>query len=32
MKQKTFVRLEHEGKKKHTKRELFLSEMERVLP
>lgn len=32
MKQKTFASLEHEGKKKQTKRELFLNEMERVIP
>lgn len=32
MKQKTFARMGHEGKKKQTKRELFLNEMERVIP
>ena len=32
MKQKTFASMEHEGKKKQTKRELFLNEMERVIP
>lgn len=32
MKQKTFASLEHEAKKKQAKRELFLNEMERVIP